>query len=207
MSNVSPRKKAAAAAGFLAIAGTAVLGGTFAQFTDRDTTAVQELQAGTVQVDLTEGANWDTSDLLLAIDDTVERDVTVTNNGNLDIKAITLTANVVDTPGLDSTANLSEAVTVTIDQDGTALAEDVLLSELDTYNLDLDGALEPAATSVLTFTYKVVGTPGAGGAFINGDFTTGDREDFVTNPDNRFQDAKVAVDYTVDAIQRDGKVQ
>lgn len=185
--NLSRRQKAAAGAGFVAIAATAVLGGLNAQFTDRDATDVQTLQAGTVQVDLTEGAGWDTSGLLLAIDDTVSRDVTVTNNGNLALGSVVLSA--------DTTGALADAVTVSISQDGTPVATDVAIGALTDYTLDLTD-LAPGADSVLTFEYDVVGDPAG--------TTSGDREDFVANPDNQFQDTAMDITYTVDAVQRAG---
>lgn len=196
------RKKAAASAGFIALAATAVLGGTLAQFTDQDTTQAQTLKAGTVDVTLTEGANWDTSSLLLAIDDTVSRDVTVSNDGNLAVKSIVLSADVVDAAGTEAVAghgNFSDAVEVTISQDGVALGAPVKLSAIADYNLDLTDALAPGTDSVLTFDYEVVGDDAG--------TVQGAREDLVANPDNAFQDTNLTVTYTVDAVQRDGIAQ
>ena len=217
------RQKAAASAGFVALAATAVLGGTLAQFTDQDTTDTQTLQAGTVAVDLVEGANWDTSGLLLAVDDTVSRSVTVNNTGNLALGSIELSADVADTAG-EFGGNLSEAVTVTITQGAdNVLADKVLVSDLAAgYDLDI-ADLAPGASDTLKFDYKVVATPAAGivddptttevdesaanGTFVDGDYRVGAREDVVTNPDNAFQGAAMDVEYTVNAVQRAGIAQ
>lgn len=192
---MNKRQKTAASAGLAVAAVTAVLGGTLAQFTDQDTTSDQTLTAGTVNVGLTEGANWDTAGLILAVDDTVDRSVVVSNDGNLNIKSVVLSADVADTGA--TTAALSEGVRVTVSQDGTALVSDVKLADFTDQNLTLAaGGLAPGDDATLTFSYEVVaselGTEG------------GARDDFAANPDNAFQGTSTTVDYTVDAIQRDG---
>lgn len=201
---MAPAKKKVAAGLLASLAVTAVLGGTFAQFTDRDTTAIQTLTAGTVMVNLEEGANWDTSNLILAVDDTLSRQVTAHNSGNLAIEHLVLSASVTDTPGLDATANLSEAVTVTIKRDGTVLADKVILADLNSYVLPLpDGGLQPGESIPLTFEYEVVASPEEGAAtYARNDHRAGAREDFSKNPDNRFQGASLSISYTVDALQR-----
>lgn len=195
------RKKVAVATGFSAVAALAVAGGTLAAFTDSDTATQQVLQAGVVQVNLVEGSDWTANLGNLGIADTVFRSVQVDNTSSLEISKITLSADVIDTPG-EFGGLLSDAVTVDIVGPGPMglLAEDVPLSALaDGYDLDLGPGL-PANTDVnLDFNYEVVGAP----AGELGDRTQGTREG-VSNPDNKYQGSALTVDWTVDAVQRAG---
>ena len=198
-------KNVRAAAGLAAVASLAVLGGTLAAFTDSDTTTEQVMTAGTVEVEVVEDAGWTTSMDNLAIGDTFTKTATMSNSSTLDIKGINLTSSFVDTPGAFG-GNLSEAVVVDIIQDpagaASVLATDVRLDQLADYDLVFVGDLPAGQDVDLQFAYEVVGDP----AVDAGDRLAGARET-TENPDNKYQGSSVTVDYTIDAIQRDGAPQ
>lgn len=204
------RKKIAAATGMSAIAILAVVGGTLAQFTDSDTSVQQVLTAGTVEVDMAEGANWTNNLDNLAIGDTKATKIDLVNNSTLALLSINLTADVADVAGAGG-GELSDRVSVTVTQEKGAtdvvLVNDIALDTLAAgYLLDLTGTA--AGDDVeLRFDYVVDGDPFA---------VLGARDDDTdpvapgyqsANGDNAYQGSTLTVDYTIDAIQRDGVLQ
>lgn len=195
------------------VAALALLGGSLAQLTDRDATAPQVLTAGTIQVGFDEGAEWITNLSNLAIDDTVERTVSVVNEGSLPVANLSLTPTVESAPGPFG-GDLSEATRVSVTAPGGAVIPRSFADPLEPsgfgfttlasaeaggWVIPLASPLRPGERLELSFAYEVYGDPqkttNAG---------RGARET-TENSDNVYQGSSAEVTYTLDAIQRAGR--
>lgn len=142
------RKKIVVSMLVIALAAALLGGATFAWFTDSDSTTAT-FTAGTLDVALT-----DTSDAVFTLEltgmapgDSLSTDIKVANTGNLDLYyrfLFTETA-----PG----GTLDDALTVTISQGATIIADGVLLSSLISGGAIFDNTtmeLAPAASATYT---------------------------------------------------------
>ena len=187
-----PSKKAAAVAALLAAACLALVGGMLVQFA-LDKPEKKPPRPNEFRVIVEGTTEWDTRDLLLAIDDTVSRTSEVRNEGTMAVKYLYLSAETSSTPGLDSSVKLTDAVTVEVFYEGKSLAPSLPLRAAKGFGVTLPGkGLAPGDKLDLTFAYRF--NPGPVDPAV--EEALGPRYDFEANPDNRFQGASLAVRYT-----------
>lgn len=198
MKNIKRHHKIAAAAGFTAVTCLSLIGGTLAEFSDQtDVPSTGVLSAGSVEISATTGANF-TDPVALAIGDTFSRTFTIVNDSTIPVTALKFKGVATEvSPGLG--ASLAAAVNVDVLLDGN-YASSFNLDQLAS-GFSNGATIAPGDDVVVTLNYTMIGDGGPHGF---GEWMSGERTDFVTNPDNAFQEASASIVYTVGVVQTPG---
>lgn len=191
MTRSANTKRLLATIGIIGAAG-AVAAGTYSQFTGT-TSVTQTIDAGTLVL------NSATNTLTIAATDiapgdTIQRGVNVKNTGSVAAKDITLTTTLASgAPSNALTTDATNGLQMTVEQ-CTALPA-----------LQLDGSYDCAGASTVVASGTILrAATSLGLASVGANNFFRVTVSFPSIADNSFQGLSTAVDYTFDAVQRDG---
>lgn len=201
MRNMKNSQKVAASVALLAVAAALTSLGVYASFTS-SATATQTVSSGTVVVELGAAGSADNRLTVgasnIAPGDTIQRAVKLSNTGTIDFSNVKLTTSVAPAASSVLDTDAANGLQMSIDKCSVAWTE---AGPPYTYNCS------GTTTSVLASSPVV----GAGRTLNNLSSLTTGTSDFLrvtltlpTTADNGFQNKSTTVDYSFDAMQRNG---